>query len=111
MRRYDQIRRRSRHSEMSPAPPMCVSQLVVALNPLNGRQTPSCPKVGFLPPGAGVRIVCQRVGQGVWGAYGFSEIWDYVVAEASRGLPRMEGLVADANIYTGSNGLVAEVCR
>jgi len=40
-----------------------------------------------------------------------TEIWDYVVADAARAHPKMEGLVSDANIFTGSNGFVVEVCR
>ena len=71
----------------------------------------NCKSVGYLPDGSTVHIVCQRVGQAVWGKEGMTEIWDYVVADAARAHPKMEGLVSDANIFTGSNGFVVEVCR
>nr|WP_143545605.1 hypothetical protein [Rhodococcus sp. 06-1059B-a] len=75
------------------------------------RQSPStsCKSVAFLSPGTGLRVVCQKVGQRVTGPYGSSEIWDYVVVSGGPNNGK-EGMVADANIYTGSNGLVAEIC-
>ncbi|WP_157978223.1 MULTISPECIES: hypothetical protein [Nocardia] len=70
-----------------------------------------CKSVGYLPEGSTVHIVCQRVGQAVYGASGMTEIWDYVVAENANAHPAMEGLVSDSNIYTGTNDLVAEICQ
>ncbi|MCI4659744.1 hypothetical protein [Cryobacterium zhongshanensis] len=68
----------------------------------------NCPKVTFLPKGTAVHIICQRVGDLVYGTYGSSEVWDYVSVTVSG--QTYEGLVADVNVYTGSNGLVADVC-
>ncbi|MFD6163246.1 hypothetical protein ACFWF7_32705 [Nocardia sp. NPDC060256] len=71
----------------------------------------ACHSVGYLPEGSTVHIVCQRVGQAVYGASGMTEIWDYVVADAANAHPKMEGLVSDSNIFTGANGIVTEICR
>lgn len=70
-----------------------------------------CKPVGYLPEGSTVHIVCQTVGQAVYGKPGMTEIWDYVVADNANNHPKMEGLVSDSNIYTGTNGVVTEFCR
>ena len=63
------------------------------------RQTPStaCGSVAFLNPGTSVRIICQKYGQSVTGAYGTSDVWDYVVVD--RNGQHIEGFAADTNIY------------
>ncbi|HZN17992.1 MAG TPA: hypothetical protein VFB84_07390 [Micromonosporaceae bacterium] len=45
-------------------------------------------------------MTCQRTGETVTGTYGTSSWWDKVGA----------GYVADAYIYTGSDGRVAPLC-
>ncbi len=57
--------------------------------------------VGSVADGATVRITCQRRGTRVSGTYGTSDIWDFIGG----------GYVADAYVSTGSDGLVAPLCR
>jgi uncharacterized protein YraI len=52
--------------------------------------------------GATVTILCQTTGTEVTGTYGTSNIWDML----SNG-----GFVADAYIYTGSDGAVEDACN
>ena len=49
-----------------------------------------------------VNIVCQIGGENVYGTYGWSSIWDYVVVYDGTSY-RNEGFVADTNINTGYN--------
>jgi len=58
-------------------------------------------KVGSLHKGTKVDIVCQTYGSTVRGTYGTSRIWDKI------GSGRY---VADAYVYTGSDGRVAPKC-
>jgi uncharacterized protein YraI len=51
--------------------------------------------------GATVTILCQTTGTSVTGTYGTSSVWDML----SNG-----GFVADAYVYTGSDGTVAPAC-
>lgn len=61
--------------------------------------------------GTRVNIVCQTTGQNVNGAYGWSNIWDYVVVYDGTSY-RNEGFVADTNINTGYNWIPGvERCR
>ncbi len=69
----------------------------------------SCGAVIYLSPGTQIFIICQRYGQSVSGTYGTSDIWDYVSVTVNG--VHYEGLAADTNIYTGSNGFVAEYCQ
>jgi cell wall-associated NlpC family hydrolase len=58
--------------------------------------------VGKRADGARVTIVCQTYGQQVTGTYGTTNIWDKV---------KSGGYVSDAYIRTGSDGLVAPLCK
>jgi len=58
--------------------------------------------VGHRADGATVTIVCQTYGQQVTGTYGTTNLWDQV---------KSGGYVSDAYIRTGSDGLVAPLCR
>lgn len=60
----------------------------------------SASAIGSVPDGGTIFITCQRTGQTVTGTYGTSSWWDKVGA----------GYVADAYIYTGSDGRVAPLC-
>jgi uncharacterized protein YraI len=62
--------------------------------------TTTAGSVGSVADGAHVTISCQIHGQSVSGTYGTSNVWDKIGA----------GFVADAYIYTGSDGLVAPLC-
>ncbi len=57
--------------------------------------------VGSVPDGATVRISCQARGTAVSGTYGRSTLWDRIGV----------GYIADAYVYTGSDGQVAPNCR
>lgn len=71
--------------------------------PLNVRATASTSGrvVGEVADGASVRITCQTHGTRVTGTYGTSDVWDFIGT----------GYVADAFVSTGSDGLVAPLCR
>jgi uncharacterized protein YraI len=71
--------------------------------PLTVRATPStwAADVGNLADGTSITIDCQTTGTSVTGTYGTSRIWDHVPAR---------GYVADAYVYTGSDGFVAPEC-
>lgn len=56
--------------------------------------------VGSVPDGKLVTISCQKRGSTVTGTYGTSDLWDRISG----------GYVADAYIYTGSDGRVAPTC-
>ncbi len=58
--------------------------------------------IGKRSDGATVTIVCQTYGQQVSGTYGTTNIWDKV---------KSGGYVSDAFIRTGSDGLVAPLCK
>ncbi|WP_406832584.1 NlpC/P60 family protein [Pedococcus sp. KACC 23699] len=58
--------------------------------------------VGTRADGARVTIVCQTYGQTVSGTYGTSKVWDKI---------KSGGYVSDAFIKTGSDGLVAPLCK
>lgn len=58
--------------------------------------------VGSVPDGATVRITCQTRGSNVSGVYGTSTLWDRIATG---------GYIADAYVYTGSDGQVAPNCR
>lgn len=51
--------------------------------------------------GAKVGIICQTTGTTVTGTYGTSNVWDKITGG---------GYIADAYVYTGSDGLVAPRC-
>ncbi|MFI8204686.1 SH3 domain-containing protein [Streptomyces sp. NPDC085937] len=72
----------------------------VRLNVRSGPGT-SYSIVRVLPEGSRVAIYCQRPGTRVTGPYGTSAIWDNI----SNGQ-----YVADAYVYTGSDGYVASRC-
>lgn len=57
--------------------------------------------VGSVADGATVRISCQARGTSVSGTYGTSTLWDRIGV----------GYIADAYVYTGSDGQVAPTCR
>lgn len=71
----------------------------VSLNVRSGPST-SFSVVGSVADGQTVTITCQKVGQTVTGTYGTSNIWDFIG----------NGYVADAFVFTGSNGVVAPPC-
>lgn len=58
--------------------------------------------VGTRADGARVTIVCQTHGQTVSGTYGTSKVWDKI---------KSGGYLSDALIKTGSDGLVAPLCK
>ena len=58
--------------------------------------------VGTRADGARVTITCQTYGQQVSGTYGTSKVWDRL---------RSGGYVSDAFVKTGSDGLVAPLCK
>ena len=58
--------------------------------------------VGSVAAGASVTITCQTRGTTVTGTYGTSGVWDKISSPA--------GYVADAYVYTGSDGTVAPPC-
>jgi surface antigen len=58
--------------------------------------------VGSVADGASVTITCQTRGTTVTGTYGTSGVWDKISSPA--------GYVADAYVYTGSDGTVAPPC-
>ncbi|MCO5972694.1 CHAP domain-containing protein [Actinoallomurus soli] len=57
---------------------------------------------GSVPDGNSVTITCQTRGTTVTGTYGTSSVWDKITSPA--------GYVADAYVYTGSDGTVAPPC-
>jgi uncharacterized protein YraI len=66
----------------------------------------AAPGAGFdayssVADGAGVTILCQTSGSSVTGTYGTSSIWDMIGSG---------GFIADAYVYTGSDGRVAPAC-
>lgn len=72
-------------------------------SPLNVRSGPrtSATVVGSVADGASVPIYCQTIGDRVTGYYGTSNIWNRI---------RDGGYIADAYVYTGSDGMVAPPC-
>jgi cell wall-associated NlpC family hydrolase len=58
--------------------------------------------VGTRANGATIAIVCQAYGQTVTGRYGTTRVWDRLKAG---------GFVSDAFVHTGSDGLVAPLCK
>jgi cell wall-associated NlpC family hydrolase len=58
--------------------------------------------IGKRANGATVAIVCQTYGESVTGRYGTTRIWDRLKAG---------GFVSDAFVNTGSDGLVAPLCK
>jgi hypothetical protein len=56
--------------------------------------------IGSVPDGGTVYMTCQKTGQSVSGTYGTSSWWDRIGA----------GYIADAYVYTGSDGRVAPLC-
>ena len=72
----------------------------VSLNVRSGPGT-SFAILGNVTDGTTVTIFCQKRGQSVTGTYGTSDVWDFIG----------NGYVADAFVYTGSNGLVAPLCQ
>jgi hypothetical protein len=58
--------------------------------------------VGSLADGARVTIICQVRGQSVTGTYGTSNLWDKLGERR---------FVADAFVFTGSDGSVAPTCQ
>src|SRR5690606_34481856 len=70
---------------------------------LNIRSSPSTSAsiVGTVANGAKVTITCQKQGTSVTGTYGTSKLWDYIG----------NGYIADAYVYTGSDGQVAPTCN
>ena len=71
--------------------------------PLTVRSGPSTSygSVGSVADGTRLTIACQTYGSTVSGTYGTSKIWD----KLSTG-----GYVADAYVYTGTDGLAAALC-
>ena len=57
--------------------------------------------IGSVADGAAVTIRCQKTGQKVRGKFGTSSLWNNIG----------KGYVADAYVYTGSDGRVAPVCK
>ncbi len=72
--------------------------------PLNIRSGPSTSYsvVGTVANGSKVTIYCQTYGQRISGPYGTTTVWDRIGAGK---------YVSDAYIYTGSDGLVAPLCK
>lgn len=70
--------------------------------PLTVRSGPhtSSSAVGSVADGHTITITCQTHGDTVSGTYGTSNVWDHISS----------GYVADAYVYTGSDGLVAPLC-
>jgi hypothetical protein len=64
------------------------------------KATSNSAALGAVGDGQKIRIKCQKVGQSVTGTYGTSKIWNYIGT----------GYVADAYVYTGSDGRVAPNC-
>lgn len=64
------------------------------------RATSDSAAVGSVGDGDKVRIKCQKVGQSVTGTYGTSKLWNFIGS----------GYVADAYVYTGTDGRVAPDC-
>lgn len=58
--------------------------------------------VGTRADGAKVTIACQTYGQKVSGTYGSTKVWDKL---------KSGGYVSDAFVKTGSDGLVAPLCK
>jgi hypothetical protein len=56
--------------------------------------------VGSLADGTRVTITCQKLGQKVTGTFGTSALWDKVGG----------GYIADAYVYTGTDGRIAPNC-
>jgi uncharacterized protein YraI len=56
---------------------------------------------GSVNDGASVTILCQTSGSSVSGTYGTSTLWDMIGSG---------GFIADAYVYTGSDGRVAPAC-
>lgn len=56
--------------------------------------------IGSVADGARVTITCQKTGQKVTGTFGTSTLWDKIGS----------GYVADAYVYTGTDGRVAPNC-
>lgn len=65
------------------------------------KATSSSAAVGAVGDGQKIRIKCQKIGQSVSGTYGTSKIWNFIGT----------GYVADAYVYTGSDGRVAPDCK
>lgn len=59
--------------------------------------------VGSVPDGAKVTITCQTTGETVTGTYGTSNIWNRITSPS--------GYVADAYVYTGTDGFIPGVPR
>lgn len=57
--------------------------------------------VGSVADGEKVKITCQKHGTTVSGTYGTSSLWDFIG----------DGYVADAYVFTGSDGQVAPTCQ
>jgi hypothetical protein len=57
--------------------------------------------VGSVADGAKVTISCQKYGSSVSGTYGTTTVWDFIG----------NGYISDAYVYTGSDGLVAPLCK
>lgn len=57
--------------------------------------------VGSVADGASVTIRCQKLGQKVRGKFGTSALWNHIG----------KGYVADAYVYTGTDGRVAPDCK
>jgi surface antigen len=89
----------------SPPPPVAAHGTVegtggIGLNERTG-PGPSYAKVGNLPDGTVVNIVCQATGPSQTGPWGADALWD----KLDNGT-----YVSDAWVYTGSNGRVAPAC-
>ena len=69
---------------------------------LRAEPTAQSAAIGRRADGARVSIVCQTHGQQVSGTYGTTRIWDRV---------KSGGFVSDAYVRTGSDGLVAPLCK
>lgn len=71
---------------------------------LNLRSTPTGSVIGSIPDRTVLTITCQTTGPTATGPWGASSIWDKVTYGGKT------GYVADAFIYTGTNGRVAPDC-
>ncbi|PRX97375.1 M23 family metallopeptidase [Allonocardiopsis opalescens] len=67
---------------------------------VRAQPTTASAAVGSRANGSTVTIQCQVRGQSVTGTYGTSDLWDYIGS----------GYIADAYVYTGSDGQVAPTC-
>jgi hypothetical protein len=62
---------------------------------------------GTIAGGQSVMIFCQQTGDGVPGNWGWTDLWDFVFNEQCN----CEGYISDGYVNTGSNGLVAPLCK